>query len=163
MTPEQKEAVRQRLEEIEKANGGILRPDDVVADAKSKSSPLHAFFEWDVRKAAAKHWIEQARELITSIRVVVTTENKRINSVYYVRDPSQPSHLQGYTNIHRLRSSSDAAREAIIEEFRAAGDRLRRARELAVVLGAEAEVERLIQGVVGLRQRFESGDSARPS
>ena len=55
MTPEQREAVKKRLIEIEEANGGRLTPDAVVRDAKRKDSPLHSCFEWDVKKAAAAH------------------------------------------------------------------------------------------------------------
>lgn len=154
MTPEQREAIRDRLSQIEAANGGRLTPDDVVRDAKRKDSPLHTWFEWDTKKAAQAYWVEQARELITSIRVVVRTESANISSVYYVRDPSAPKDKQGYVSVTRLRSDTDVAREALVAEFSRVADMLRRARELASVLGCANEVESMLQGVVGLRQRF---------
>ena len=43
-------------------------------NSKDPSSPLHGSFEWDVTKASAAHWIEQARRLITSILVLQRTE-----------------------------------------------------------------------------------------
>lgn len=162
MTPEQREAVRQRLAQIEKANGGRLTPDDVVKDAKKPNSPLHAHFEWDVKKAAAQYWIEQARNLITSIRVTTRTETSNIRSVFYVRDPSAASDEQGYVSVQTLRTDAEMAHEAIVAEFSRVADLLRRARELAIVLNATEEIDDLLDRVVGLRQRFvEQGSAAR--
>lgn len=154
MTPEQREAVKKRLIEIEEANGGRLTPDAVVRDAKRKDSPLHSCFEWDVKKAAAAHWIEQARDLITSIRIVVKTERTNVSAVYYVRDPAAKSGEQGYVSVTKVRTDADMAREVLVAEFGRVADMLRRARELAAALEAQSEVEALLQGVVGLRQRF---------
>lgn len=154
MSPEQREAIKKRLEEIELANGGRLTPDAVVRDAKRKESPLHDCFEWDVKKAAAAYWIEQARDLITSVRVVVHTETTKVNSVFYVRDPSAAHDKQGYVSVTRLRTDSDLAREALVAEFTRVADALRRAREIAAVLDCVKDVETLLQSVVGLRQRF---------
>lgn len=154
MTPEQREAVKKRLIEIEEANGGRLTPDAVVRDAKRKDSPLHACFEWDTKKAAAAYWIEQARTLITSIRVVVKTEHKNVSVVFYTRDPSCKSSEQGYVNVTRVRTDADMAREVLIAEFGRVADMLRRARELALVLDAQPQVDALLENVVGLRQVF---------
>lgn len=154
MTPEQRQAVRERLELIESANGGRLTPDAVVEDARNKDSPLHDHFEWDVEKASAAHWIDQARTLITSVRVVVKTDTMNVRSVYYVRDPSAGQGDQGYVSVTTLRSNTDMAREAIVAEFSRVADMLRRARELAKALDADKDVESLIQSVVGLRGRF---------
>ena len=154
MTPEQREAVKKRLIEIEEANGGRLTPDAVVRDAKRKDSPLHSCFEWDVKKAAEAHWIEQARDLITSIRIVVRTEHTNVSVVFYVRDPAAKSGEQGYVSVTKVRTDADMAREVLVVEFGRVADMLRRARELAAALEAQSEVEALLQGVVGLRQRF---------
>lgn len=154
MTAEHKKAVRERLAMIENANGGRLTPDDVVADARRKDSPLHDLFEWDTRKAAKAYWLDQARQIITSVRVEVRTESTKVSSVYYVRDPSAGSGEQGYVSVARLRSDTELARDALVAEFGRVGDMLRRARELAKVLDAQQDVEQLLQSVVGLRQRF---------
>ena len=161
MTGEKREAIKQRLAEIEKANNGTLTPDAVVKDAKRKDSPLHDCFEWDLRKAASAHWIEQARQLITSVRVVIHTDTTKVNSVYYVRDPSMAHDKQGYVSVARLRADTDLAREAIVAEFSRVADSLRRAREIAVVLECVDDVESLLKGVVGLRQRFTEESAAQ--
>lgn len=154
MTKAQREAVRVRLSELEMANGGRLTASAVVEDAKSSDSPLHHYFEWDTNKAAYQHWIEQARTLITSVQVVQKTDSTSVRTVYYVRDPSAGLDEQGYVSVETLRSDADMARDAIVSEFSRVADMLRRARELAKVLDAEGEVETLLQGVVGLRQRL---------
>jgi hypothetical protein len=154
MTKDQREAVRLRLAEIEMENGGRLTAAAVVEDAKSPASPLHAHFTWDVQKAAEAHWIEQARALITSVQVVQRTDTTSVRTVYYVRDPSAGQKEQGYVSTETLRTDADMAREALVNEFTRVADMLRRARELAAVLNAAHEVEPLLQGVVGLRQRF---------
>lgn len=155
-TQEQREAIRKRLAEIERANGGRLTPDAVVADAKDKNSPLHDCFEWDVKKAAHQHWLDQARTLITSIRVVQKVDTTTVRSVYYVRDPAASDSEQGYVSVERLRSDKDMAREAIVAEFSRVADMLRRARELAVALDAADDVDTLLTSVVGLRDRLKS-------
>lgn len=48
----------------------VITPRVVVASAKSKSSPLHRYFEWDDTIAAQKHREWQARFLITSVHIV---------------------------------------------------------------------------------------------
>jgi len=155
LTPDEKETVHLRLQAIADANGGRLTADDVVSDAKRKDSPLHAHFEWDTKKAAAAYWIEQARVLITSVRVVVTTETTKVSVVAYIRDPAAASDQQGYVATASVRKDVDVAREVLVAEFTRIGSMLRRARELAVVFEAQDEVDGLLQSVVGLRQRFE--------
>jgi hypothetical protein len=154
LTEEQRDAIRQRLAEIEAANGGRLTPSDVVRDARDPKSPLHSQFEWDKTKAAQQYWLDQARKLITSVYVKVNTEHSRVSVPFYIRDPAARSSEQGYVSVNRLRTQPEMAREAILAEFARVADILRRARELATVLGSPAEVESLLQGVVGLRQRY---------
>lgn len=152
---DEKALIRERLAMLEKAGGGVLTPDAVVRDARKADSPLHRFFEWDRAKAAHAHWLDQARALIVSVRVQVTTETKNVTAVYYTRHPGLEASKQGYIGLAALRSDADLARQSLVAEFNAVANLLRRAREHAAALDASAEVEALLQGVVGLRQRFE--------
>jgi hypothetical protein len=54
------------LQGLEKQGSGNVRTEDVVTLAKKPSSALHAHpaFEWDIRKAAAKQWLEAARHVV---------------------------------------------------------------------------------------------------
>src|SRR5437899_2675786 len=139
------EVIRQRFARIEKKRGGRLTPDDVLADAQDPASPTHDCFTWDDTKAGHAYRLEEARALITSVRVTFKFEKTIVSSVAYVRDPSADVGEQGYVSISRLRSDSDAAREALVAEFSRVADMLRRARELAVALHATEDVETLLQ------------------
>jgi hypothetical protein len=142
-----KEIVSKRLAEIASANNGSLTPDLVVKDAEDSSSPLHELFEWDDSIAGHKYRIEQARQVITSVRVVITTEHKAVSTVYYVRDPEAESTEQGYVSIDKLKTNTDLARESIVMEFSRAASYLQRARIHAEALGMAQEVDALIADV----------------
>ncbi len=79
--------VGDRLDAIGQANGGNLRAEDVVEDARSPASPLHPCFTWDVAEAAHQHWLDQARSLIRSVRAVHMDADGR----------EKP--IQGYVNV----------------------------------------------------------------
>ena len=57
-------SVLDELERIAKANGGVLRAEDVVESARNERSPLHASFTWDNDEAAERWRLHQARNLI---------------------------------------------------------------------------------------------------
>jgi len=52
---------------------GEIRKDAVVDAARSPRSRLHNYFEWDLRKAAEKHWLDTAGRLIRAIKIEVIT------------------------------------------------------------------------------------------
>lgn len=68
------QSVGTRIEKLRQATGGELLPKDVVADAKSPKSPLHRLFDWDIRSAATKHWLQTARIIMGSIVVSTNSE-----------------------------------------------------------------------------------------
>lgn len=78
------------LRGLEKQGGGELRTEAVVALAKKPSSALHAHpaFEWDIRKAAAKQWLEAARHVVQVYVGVVKDdgETKTMRQYVHIRD-----------------------------------------------------------------------------
>lgn len=64
------QAIGERLDQLMSKHGGAATPGQVLADAASKKSPLHASFEWDDTVAAKAHRLEQARYLVRSIEIV---------------------------------------------------------------------------------------------
>jgi hypothetical protein len=132
---------------------GTLTPDLVVADAKRKESPLHDLFEWDTKKAAMSHWHDVARALIRSVRVQVVNESRVITAPYFVRDPSLPSNVQGYTSTASLRSNSELARDAVAEECSRAAAAFRRAKEVAAAVGVDQDIEALLEQTTMLGKR----------
>lgn len=132
----------ERLKALEDSHGR-LTPDVVIQDARSKDSPLHGEFEWDTKKAAQKHWQDQARALIRAVKVVVSTDTTVVKSVAYVRDPNRPKDEQGYISVANLRRDPEGAHAALVEEFSRASSALKRARGLAVALQLEDQVGEL--------------------
>lgn len=61
----------EELKRIAAENGGILRPRDIVDEARVPDSPLHRCFEWDDSVAAEQYRLWQARAMT---RVLVSYE-----------------------------------------------------------------------------------------
>lgn len=131
------------MDRLYKLHNG-LTPNLVVEAASNPSSILHEFFEWDNEKAGHAHRLQQARNLITSVKVTIVNETKMISAISYVRDPRLPSDQQGYVSIATLKTDKDLARESIALEFRQAYSHLHRAKIHAEALGMQDQVSALI-------------------
>jgi len=154
LTGEKRDAIAARVALLEKRGNGRVTPEAVVDDARAPTSPLHDQFEWDEKKAAYQHNLDQARALIVSIKYVSTTTTSTYKVPLYWRDPAAAGNEQGYVSVPTLRSDEDYARDALVEAFRRVGDELRRAQQLAIALDLDEEVEKLLNGVAELRQRI---------
>lgn len=150
ITPE----VKSRLAALENEHGQ-LTPSLVVADARQKDSPLHAMFDWNIKEAAEKWWLQQARTIIRSVKLVITTENIAVHTPHYVRDPSVGGKEQGYISVAQLQRDPIAARASLKLEFGRAESALNRARSLASVLNLEDEIDLLLVRVSGLREQVD--------
>jgi len=122
-------------------NDGRLTPDNVVDAATDETSPLHGFFEWDDDAAAHMYRVEQARHLIRSVRVDVTTSHHTVRVPAFVHDPECQRGEQGYVSIRGLASNEDKSRDVVIAEFSRALSALKRARAVAVALGIEDQID----------------------
>lgn len=145
-------SVQAALQSIAAANGGVLKPEHVVAAARDPNNPLHKEFTWDNDEAAAAWRLEQARTLIRSVKVVVHTETKTLRSVAYVRDPRCPSDVSGYVSVSQLRRDDELAREAMIAEFDRIKQHMERVRRLGAALNLQNEVA---TELADLYRRFE--------
>jgi hypothetical protein len=114
------QAVGDRLEELQAANGQRLTPRVVVDDARDPQSPLHPCFEWDDLRAAELHREQQARRVLSAIRVVVTpkTENTPaqivrayVHLVEHIGIVRQPV----YVPIAQVQDNTDLYRAALRE------------------------------------------------
>lgn len=70
--------IESELRRISKANNGILKPEDVVSAAESKSSPLHKCFTWDDSEAAKQYRLEEARRLIRATVTIIERGDSRV-------------------------------------------------------------------------------------
>lgn len=154
-----KQSVAQRLQELYDKHGS-LTPDMVLEDARKKTSPLHGEFEWDTEKAAHRHWIDRARHLIRSVKIEVKTTRYEVKVPRYIKDPAIDRHKQGYTDVTKLRTEHDQARDAIINEFSRARACLDRARRLAIGLEVKEELDSLISDIDTLTGRVRGSEAA---
>jgi hypothetical protein len=147
MSAEKREAIRKRLAELERAGGGRLTPDAVVADARNPDSVLHDQFDWDDETAAERFRVEQARELITSIIVVKKVEDRNVMVVNYVRDPSAAGKEQGYISIGSVRRTPEHSREVLLYELSRVKAGLVRASSIANALDVESDIDEVVDRV----------------
>lgn len=74
--PTKRAVVEHELSVLEQKHGHVT-PEVVVQAAFSVKSPLHAYFEWDDSVAGTKYRLEQARQLIMTVRVVSEMKDKK--------------------------------------------------------------------------------------
>ena len=134
---------------------GRLTPEQVIEAARDESSALHACFEWDNDAAADKWRIEQARELITRVRIEIMYQERTIKVVNYVRDPGKTPADPGYQALMKIRARGAA--ELLTDELdritalieRVIGIATARAREMpgvaAELAGIKAQIDSMKQ------------------
>lgn len=147
--------VESALREIADANDGKLTPDDVVMAASNPDSPLHGHFTWDDHEAAAKHRRNEARFLIRSVTMTVTTETISFKVPSYVRNTELPRKEAGYIAIARVKDDRDVARESALREFLRARSALTRAQSVAAYLGMQDDVGGVLEMVEALSRRVQ--------
>ncbi len=140
-----------RIRQLESPDGTIT-PQTVLDDAQDPASPLHEHFEWDDTKAAQAYRLDQARQLIRSVRLVITNTESVVRTVAYVRDPNRAAHDPGYVNTFRLRQSPDDARAALMAELARADAAMQRARAVARSLGLESEIDTVRASLNAIRE-----------
>jgi hypothetical protein len=72
------------LETIAAENDGRLTPRAMVVKARARGHPLHPHFEWNDKKAADAHRLQQARQIVHAIRVVDETQPEAPPRIAYL-------------------------------------------------------------------------------
>lgn len=146
--------VYRALKKIEAADG-TLTAKGVLKKAKAKTHELHGQFDWNDTIAGGKWRLEQARRLIRSVVVEVKEGNRTIAAPVWVRNPDQPPAEQGYVTLSVLRRDADRSHAALVAEFAAAGNHLRRARDIAWYLNAADKVDQILRDLDEVRQTID--------
>jgi hypothetical protein len=79
------ETVHRELEKLRRKGGGSISAASVVEAARPQKHPLHSAFEWDDSAAAERYRLDQARGLITSIRVEIPEQGADHQVYVHVR------------------------------------------------------------------------------
>lgn len=138
--------ITQELRRIAQANGGILLPEQVVAAARPKASPLHSRFCWDDTKAAEQWRLWQARMLIrVTVNVMPETgEAERI----WVSLKSDRDEATGYRAMVDVLSDDNMRAQLLedaLEDLEVFRQKYRRLRELAEVFSAITNTSRRVR------------------
>jgi len=88
LSDEKAQKYGERIDYIKEKKKGKFKADDVLKDAKKKSSPLHSYFEWN-NKLASNEWrLHQARQLvgiIMEVRIIEGVQSEQ-RSFFNVKD-----------------------------------------------------------------------------
>ena len=136
--------IAKELERICKDAGGVLRPVDVVAEAKKKVSPLHKCFEWNDGKAAQEYRLWQARELIR-VSVCVLPGSDETFRVYASLKGDRKTPGGGYRTLADVLRMPDLRRQLLaeaLEELHVFEEKYRRLTELAPIFTAARTVRK---------------------
>lgn len=139
------EQIADELAHIQHANGGLLRPADVVAFARNEDTALHSKFEWDDTEAAAKWRLVQAREVI------------RLN-VTIIGDNAGP--VRAFVSLSSDRATKGGGYRATVDVL---SDDIRRSEMLADALDELRSVKRKYEKLRALKPVWDALDSVDDS
>lgn len=138
------EKIADRLERIANKKGGDIRPPDVVADAKRKTSPLHPYFEWDDSTAAQEYRLAQARHLIRSIEVITSDDAEPVRAFHHVAVTSEnEDDGRSYVTLDRASRDAELRKQIIRRLYGQARSLMREAKAFEAFADIVAAVEEL--------------------
>lgn len=106
------EQERSLLAQLARRNGGVLKVDDVLAEAQDEGSILHKYFEWDDSVAATAHRREQARTLIQRCRITLV-ENEPVQIRTFVSLQQDRENGGGYRLTSEVMSDASLREELL--------------------------------------------------
>ena len=89
------------IRELEKS--GRVDPFELIEVSRDPAHPCHGDFTWDIKKAAAERWHEQAKSLIRRCEFVVLVDEVSTPVVSYV---SSPDGDRTFESLSRMRGAS---------------------------------------------------------
>jgi hypothetical protein len=142
LSKKQAQIVGEVLQKLAERDGEVT-PAAVVLQARSKSSPLHRYFTWDVRKAAEERLLDQARMLIRSVKVVFVapTPTAPVRAFAKIVRPGG----KGYLPMQEVMRSSDYRNQLLaraLEELHVLEMRYKHLEELSEVFAAVGKVRK---------------------
>lgn len=108
----------QELERISARNGGILKPEDIVNDARNPKSPLHKRFDWNNTKAAYEWRLLQARNLIRVVVQIIPNGTSEPSRVWVSLMQDQNKKGGGYRPLISVLSNEELRRQLLEEALR---------------------------------------------
>ena len=84
--------------------------------------------------------------------LVIETQERTFRAIGYTKDPDTKV---GYRSTVAMRENPSTSRQSLIDTLEVAAGHLRRAYDLAAVLGMQDEVDAIVQQVLGLKRSLE--------
>jgi len=100
---------------MKKKKASIVKPEELVKDAKQKNTPYHGYFQWDNTKAGAEYRKEQARDLLRNIVEVEIVSDKKQDRQVEVRSfhVVSENNERGYSPLEHVLSSKDLTNQVL--------------------------------------------------
>lgn len=138
--------------EVIREQRGLVTPGLVVDDARKKSSPLHPCFDWDDHVAGEKWRIEQARDLLGSLVVVVENDPKAepVRAFIAIGERNEPNDFMALDTVMGNAELRARALKNALDDFRLLRQRYNRLSELAQVWEAVDRVKVVAPAGLGL-------------
>ena len=86
---------------------GTVTPPLLLADAKSKTSPIHKAFDWNDASAAYAFRLAQARQFLNHLVAVVTTDDGKSREVRAFVNLIDDDEQQGYIDVNVVLGNAD--------------------------------------------------------
>jgi hypothetical protein len=139
---------------------GLIEPLAVIEAARPADSPIHGEFEWDDAKASHEYRLDQARGLIRFVRLEFKTTRETIIAPHFVVDPDRPPRSHRYVDLTIAGQQRDRAQRILIDELDRIAAAIRRAQEIAAVLGLVDELDAMLADVQSLKTKTEKRKEA---
>lgn len=135
------------LKRIADRNGGILRAEDVVEEARNENSPLHSSFNWDDTDAARLWRLHQARNIIRVTYIECKKVDREVRA-FVSLTPDREEDGGGYREIVRVLSNRDQRRQMLddaMRELEVFTQKYAVLEELALVFDAAKNVKKMLK------------------
>ena len=126
----------EELERLEARLGHPPTAEEIVDAAKAPRSPLNDTIDWNVKRAARKYWLVQARNLIGHIEVFVSVRNKAVAVRGWYNVKRHPEDPQRYVRAESIVESPYMREQIVRYAMREAQDwsrKYRHYREFKVI------------------------------
>lgn len=148
---EGKPSVVNELKRIAAKNGGVLKAECVVAEARDPDSPLHDSFDWNDTEAASKWRLHQARNIIrVAVEYINTGKGEPVKvSAFVSLTPDREQEGGGYRSIVAVLRRKDHREQMLddaMKELRVFEDKYASLTELASVFAAARKVRAAVKG-----------------
>ncbi len=122
-------------ERIETVFNGQITATQLLNDAKSKTSPIHDYFDWDDTSAAHEYRLEQARRLIRAIDVIVISNGEEVDTkaFHHISVTDDKESYVSYNQIFSNKNYYDQVIENALKEADSWQNRYASYKELSLI------------------------------